>query len=197
MGSLEDKVKRCASETARTQEAFFEASASRIAACARAMSEAFDRGARLFTVGNGGSACDAQHAAVEFAHPVFEKREPIPAFALPSDIALLTALGNDRDFVRAYSDQLRVLGQRGDVLLALSTSGKSPSILRALSAARELGMMTVGLTGRDGGKMESVCDHVFVVESFSIHRIQEAHITLLHVLWDLVHVVRGHEDTIS
>jgi D-sedoheptulose 7-phosphate isomerase len=197
MGDLEDKVKRCATETARTQEAFFEANAGLIVACARALSAAFAEGGRLFTVGNGGSACDAQHAAVEFAHPVFDKREPIPAFALPTDIALLTALGNDRDFARAYADQLRVLGRRGDVLLALSTSGKSPSILRALAAARDLGMMTVGLTGRDGGKMAGACDHLFVVDSFSIHRIQEAHITLLHVLWDLVHVVRGHEDTIA
>jgi D-sedoheptulose 7-phosphate isomerase len=197
MDDLVAKVRRSARETAQTQEAFFEKNGESIVACARALDTAFAAGGRLYTLGNGGSACDAQHAAVEFSHPVFEKRAAIPAFALPSDVAFITALGNDRDFTTAFADQLRVLGKKGDVALALSTSGKSASVLRALSAAREIGMITVGLTGRDGGKIPSLCDHSFVVESFSIHRIQETHITLLHVLWDLIHVVRGHEDTVA
>jgi D-sedoheptulose 7-phosphate isomerase len=197
MSDWASKIRRSASESARTKEAFFEANADRIVACAKALDAAFAAGGRLFTFGNGGSACDAQHAAVEFSHPVFEKRTAIPAFALPNDVAFLTAIGNDRDFTNAFADQLRVLGKKGDVALALSTSGKSPSVVRALAAAREIGMVTVGITGRDGGKMPAACDHVFVVESFSIHRIQETHLTLLHVLWDLVHVMRGAEDSIT
>jgi len=191
------KVKRSATESARVKEFFFDANAESIVACARALDEAFAAGGRLFTFGNGGSAADAQHAAVEFAHPIFEKRKAIPAIALPSDVAHLTALGNDRDFTTAFADQLRLHARPGDVALALSTSGKSPSVLRALSAAREIGMLTVGLSGRDGGKLHDFCKYLFVVESYSIHRIQETHLTLLHVLWDLVHVMRGAEDSIT
>lgn len=197
MADLVEKVRRTAREAADTQAAFFEAEAERIATCARALAIAFEGGARLFTFGNGGSACDAQHVAVEFAHPVFEKRRPIPAYSLSSDVAHLTAVGNDRDFAMVYADQLRVLGKRGDVAIALSTSGQSASVVRALGVAREVGMITVGLSGRDGGRMASLCDHAFVVQSFSIHRIQETHEILFHLLWDLVHVALGAEDTIA
>jgi D-sedoheptulose 7-phosphate isomerase len=197
MPDFVQKVRRRAEETVRTQQAFFETQGESIVACARALDAALSAGGRLFTFGCGGSACDAQHAAVEFAHPVFEKRKPIASFALPSDVAHLTALGNDRDFSVAFADQLRVLARKGDVAFALSTSGKSPSVLRGLGAAREIGMLTIALSGRDGGKLSALCDHLFVVPSFSVHRIQEAHLTLVHVLWDLVHVLRGEEDTVG
>lgn len=196
MSDLLQKVQTSAAESVRTKTEFFETNAERIVACARAIEAAFAAGGRLYTFGNGGSACEAQHAAVEFSHPVFDKRAPIPAIALPCDVAHLTAIGNDRDFSMAFADQLRVLGRPGDVALALSTSGRSATVIRGLAAAREIRMLTVGISGRDGGKMLGACDHLFVVESFSIHRIQETHLTLLHVLWDLVHVMRGAEDNI-
>src|SRR4051794_29365225 len=148
------------------------------------MAAACDRGARLFVMGNGGSACDAQHVAVEFMHPVIEKRPALPAMALASDAALLTAVSNDQDFAPAFAQQLRVLARAGDVALGISTSGKSASVNRGLQAAREIGMLTVGFAGRDGGKMPALCDHCFTVPSFSTHRIQETHETLLHVVWD-------------
>lgn len=181
-------------ESAETQDRFFQQEAPAIASCARALATALEGGGRLYTLGNGGSACDAQHVAVEFMHPVLEKRAAFPALALPSDPALLTALANDEDFVLGFAKQIRLLGRKEDVVLALSTSGRSANVLRALGAARELGMMTIGLAGGDGGRMAEVCDHVFVVPSFSIHRIQEAHVTLLHILWDLVHLARGELD---
>jgi D-sedoheptulose 7-phosphate isomerase len=127
-------------------------------------------------------------------HPILAKRPPIPSIALTTDGALLSAIGNDHDFAQAFSAQLRVLARRGDVALAISTSGQAAGINRALTVAKELGMITVGFIGRDGGRMRALCDHPFVVPSFSIHRIQEAHATLLHVLWDLVHTERGEED---
>jgi D-sedoheptulose 7-phosphate isomerase len=187
-------VLRKARESAGTNEAFFAAEADRIVACARAMAAAFDAGGRLFAMGNGGSACDAQHAAVEFMHPIVEKRPPLPAVALSTDAALLTAVGNDQDFSLAFVQQLQLLARPGDIALGISTSGKSANVNRALGAARDLGLLTVGFTGRDGGRMGEVCDHCFIVPSFSIHRIQEIHAVLLHVVWDVVHVIRGQED---
>ena len=191
---MRDAVLRKARESRETQEAFFVEHADRIVACASAMAAAFERGGRLFTMGNGGSACDAQHIAVEFMHPVLAKRAALPAIALSVDAALLTAVANDSDHALVFADQLRMLARPGDLALAISTSGKSASILRALERARELGLVTIGFTGRDGGRMSALCDHCFIVSSFSIHRIQETHGALLHVLWDLIHVARGEED---
>ena len=194
--SAVDAVLRKSRESQETQERFFSEHAPRIADCARAMAAAFERGGRLFVMGNGGSSCDAQHATVEFMHPVVAKRPALPAVTLAVETALLSAVANDEDFSLAFGRQLRMLGRRGDIALALSTSGKSPGVTRALQAAREIGLLTVGLSGRDGGTMSAFCDHLFIVPSFSIHRIQEAHGTLLHILWDLVHLSRGEEDVL-
>jgi D-sedoheptulose 7-phosphate isomerase len=193
---LRASVLRKARESAATTEAFFTEQAERVLACAHAMAERFEAGGRLLVMGNGGSACDAQHVAVEFMHPVIEKRPALPAIALTADPALLTAVGNDQDFALVFAQQLRLLGRRGDMALGISTSGQSANVNRALSAAREVGMLTIGFSGRDGGRMTEACDHCFTVPSFSIHRIQETQETLLHVLWDLVHVVRGSEDVV-
>jgi D-sedoheptulose 7-phosphate isomerase len=179
-----------------TKEQFFTEQAGRIAECCAALAKAFGAGGRLFVMGNGGSSCDAAHVAVEFMHPIIEKRPALPAVALTSDTALLTAVGNDQDFAVAFVEQLRLLGRPGDMALGISTSGKSANVNRALQAAREIGMLTVGFSGRDGGRMPELCDYCFTVPSFSIHRIQETHETLLHVLWDLTHVIRGEEDVI-
>lgn len=183
-------------ESMATKERFFTAEAERIAACCAAMARAFDAGARLFVMGNGGSSCDAAHIAVEFMHPIIEKRPALPAVSLSSDTALLTAVGNDRDFSVAFVEQLCMLGRAGDIALGISTSGKSANVNRALQSAREMGMLTVGFSGRDGGRMPEFCDWCFTVPSFSIHRIQESHETLLHIIWDLIHVIRGEEDVI-
>jgi D-sedoheptulose 7-phosphate isomerase len=195
-GGLRDKIMRKCRESMATKEQFFADHADRIAACCAAMAKAFDNGARLFVMGNGGSSCDAAHVSVEFMHPIIEKRPALPAVALTTDTALLTAVGNDQDFSLAFSQQLRMLGRQGDIVLGISTSGKSANVNRALLAGREMSMLTVGFSGRDGGRMPEVCDYCFTVPSFSIHRIQETHETLLHILWDLIHVIRGQEDVI-
>ncbi len=194
MTSLREAVLRKSAESRAAQEQFFGENADRIVECAQAMGAALEKGGRLLVMGNGGSACDAQHMAVEFMHPVMAKRRALPAIALSCDTALLTAVGNDADFSLAFSDQLRLLGRAGDIALGISTSGQSANVGRALQAARELRMLTVGFSGRDGGRIAEWCDFCFVVPSFSIHRIQEAHGTLLHVLWDLIHLGRGEED---
>ncbi len=196
MKDLRENVLRKCRESASTQERFFSENAGRISECAKAMADAFERGAKLLVLGNGGSLCDAQHVTVEFMHPVIEKRPALPAITMGGETALLTAVANDQDFSMAFAKQLKLLGRKGDIALALSTSGKSAGVVRALKAAREMGLLTVGFTGRDGGEMPPVCDHCFIVPSFSIHRIQEAHGTLLHILWDLVHIHRGEEDVL-
>jgi D-sedoheptulose 7-phosphate isomerase len=195
-GELREKILRKCRESATTKEQFFTENADRIAECCKALARAFDSGGRLFVMGNGGSSCDAAHVAVEFMHPIIEKRPALPAVALNTDTALLTAVGNDQDFSLAFAKQLKMLGRPGDIAVGISTSGKSANVNRALQAARELGMLTVGFSGRDGGRMPELCDWCFTVPSFSIHRIQETHETLLHIVWDLIHVIRGEEDVI-
>ena len=195
--SLAEAALRKAAESARTKLAFFEAESPRIAECAERMSEAFRRGGQLYAFGNGGSACDAEHLALEFMHPVIEKRPALPATALSTSSAYLSAVGNDQDFSLVFASQLARLARAGDIAVGLSTSGQSASVLRGMAAARERQMLTVGLSGRDGGRLSIACDYCFTVPSFSIHRIQEVHETLIHVLWDLVHVALGAEDVLG
>ena len=176
--------------------ALIDRDAEKLEACVRAMAERFRAGGRLWAVGNGGSACDAQHLAVEFQHPIIEKRRPLPALALTTDTANLTAIGNDRDFSLVYAEQIRLLGGAGDMAIGISTSGQSANVTRGLQAAREMGMLTIAFSGRDGGRLADIAEHCFVVPSFSIHRIQEAHTLLLHLLWDQVHVALGADDVL-
>jgi D-sedoheptulose 7-phosphate isomerase len=194
---LERAVLRKAEESSRAKLDFFATEAPNIAECAKRLNQAFERGARLYAFGNGGSACDAEHLALEFMHPVLEKRPALPASALGTSSAFLSAVGNDQDFSFVFATQLQQLAREGDIAVGISTSGKSASVLRGLAAARERKLLVVGFSGRDGGRMGELCDFCFTVPSFSIHRIQEVHGTLIHVLWDLVHVVRGAEDTVG
>jgi D-sedoheptulose 7-phosphate isomerase len=194
--AMQEKVLRKSRESAETKERFFSTNSAEIVRCSHAMADALAAGGKLFVMGNGGSFCDAQHVCVEFMHPIIEKRPAFPALALATDSALLTAVSNDQDYALAFSKQLKMLAKKGDIALGISTSGKSASVNRAIQSARELGLMTIGFSGRDGGRLASLCDYCFTVPSFSIHRIQETHETLLHILWDLIHVIRGEEDVL-
>jgi D-sedoheptulose 7-phosphate isomerase len=193
---MRESILRKARESADVKLRFVEENAARLEQCASAMAARFREGGRLFTMGNGGSACDAEHIAVEFVHPIVEKRKALPAVSLTSGIAALTAIGNDADFSRVFAEQLELWSKPQDVVLGISTSGASANVLRALRAARQRSLLTVGFAGRDGGQMPDVCDYPFVVKSWSIHRIQEAHTLLLHLLWDCVHVALGEDDVL-
>lgn len=159
-----------------------------LAACARATAAAFRAGGTLLAFGNGGSSTDAQSVAQLFLAPGRGGRR-LPAISLTGDSALLTALANDVHFDVVFARQLAALGRRGDIAVALSTSGGSANVLRGLEAARRAGLVTVGFAGSGGGRMaaERLADHLFVVPSSSVHRVQEAQATLCHVLWELVH----------
>ena len=194
--SMRETILRKCHESMAAKEKFFEQYAEQIERLCFAMANSFQQGKRLFVMGNGGSACDAQHVAVEFIHPIIEKRKPLPVVALTNDIATLTAISNDIDFSRIFVNQLKLMAQPGDMALVISTSGKSPNLIYALETAREKGMMTIAFAGKDGGRMPELADYCFVVPSFSIHRIQEVHTALLHIVWDLIHVAMGEEDVI-
>jgi D-sedoheptulose 7-phosphate isomerase len=193
---MRDAILRKARESAEVKLRFFEENAAALEACVRALAERFRAGGRLFSMGNGGSAADAAHVAVEFLHPIVEKRRPLPACALTADATALTAIGNDSDFARVFVDQLELLARPGDAVLGISTSGASANVNRALKRARELGLLTIGFAGRDGGRMPDLCDHCFVVRTWSIHRVQETQTVLLHLLWDEVQVALGEEDVL-
>jgi D-sedoheptulose 7-phosphate isomerase len=184
-----DKILRKCGESVEMKEKFFVKYATEIESLSKEMAERFLRGHKLLTMGNGGSLCDALHFAVEFTHPIIEKRAA-------TDVATMTAISNDTDYARVFVDQLRLLGQPGDIALAVSTSGKSPNLIYALEEARKKQMLTVAWAGKDGGRFPEVADYCFIVPSYSIHRIQEVHATLVHVLWDLVHIALGAEDVI-
>ncbi|HVD14308.1 MAG TPA: SIS domain-containing protein [Actinomycetota bacterium] len=158
----------------------------RLAACAEAMAAAFAAGRKLLTFGNGGSSTDAQDVATTFLHPAGPRR-PLPALSLTSDIAVVTALSNDIGFEVVFARQIAAFGRTGDIAMGLSTSGNSDNLVRAFEEASRRGLLTVGLAGYEGGKMAELetIDHLFVVPSASVHRIQEAQTTVYHVLWEL------------
>jgi D-sedoheptulose 7-phosphate isomerase len=193
---MRDAIVKKVRESQDVASRFFEENAGQIERCARALAERLRNGGRLYTMGNGGSACDAAHVAVEFLHPIVEKRRALPAMALGGDTALLTAVGNDVDFGVVFQRQIELLAHPRDAALGISTSGASANVLRGLKKARERGLYTIGFTGRDGGRMPEVCEHCFVVKTWSIHRVQETHTLLLHLLWDLVHVALGEDDVL-
>ena len=192
--SFRDKIAQKCGESVEMKQLFFNKYAELLETMSRAMADRFAAGGRLFALGNGGSLCDALHITVEFNHPIIEKRAAFPAISLMSDIATMTAIGNDIDFTRVYVDQIHLLGAPGDIVMAFSTSGKSPNIIYALEAAREKQMMTVAFVGKDGGRLPELVDYCFIVPSYSIHRIQEVHSTAVHIVWDLVHIALGAED---
>lgn len=183
-------------ESVEVKEKFFEGYAERIGELSGKMAARFEQGHQLWVMGNGGSACDAQHIAVEFIHPIIEKRRALPAFDLVSQMAVLTAIANDKDYARIFVDQIELHGKPGDMALAISTSGNSPNLIYALEAAKRKDMLTIAFSGKDGGRLAGAAEYCFTVPSYSTHRIQESHVTLLHILWDLIHVSMGEEDVI-
>jgi D-sedoheptulose 7-phosphate isomerase len=157
-----------------------------ISAIAGAITRAFRDGAKLLIAGNGGSAADAQHIAGELLSRFGFDRAPLPAIALTTDTSVLTAIGNDYGFDRVFERQVRGLGRPGDIFLALSTSGRSPNVICALKAAREMGMVTIGFTGDGRRDMTAYCDHCLAAPSGETPLIQQVHIVAAHAICGLV-----------
>ncbi len=142
-------------------------------------------GHKILIFGNGGSAADAQHITAEFVNRFKIERSPLAAIALTTDTSIITSIGNDYHFDEIFSKQIKALGKKNDIAWGISTSGNSKNVIQAINAAKDIGISTIGLTGR-GGKLAESADLVFSVESDVTARIQEAHITLGHILCDLV-----------
>ena len=159
-----------------------------VARMAQIVFEAIKSGHRIYLCGNGGSAADSQHLAAEFIGRFQKERAAWPAEALSTNTSILTALGNDYSFDIVFSRQVEAMVQPGDVLIGITTSGNSPNIIKAVEAARARGAKTLGFAGRDGGALKTACDECLVVPVQATCRIQEVHITVGHVICDLVEV---------
>jgi D-sedoheptulose 7-phosphate isomerase len=157
-----------------------------LADAARLLAGIFRGGGKVLLFGNGGSAADAQHLAAEFVNRFQVERPPLAAVALTTDTSILTAVANDYDFREIFAKQVRALGRPGDAAVGISTSGNSPNVVAGLKAARELGLKTLALSGGGGGPVAAAADLALVVPSQNTPRVQEVHITVGHILCDLV-----------
>jgi D-sedoheptulose 7-phosphate isomerase len=183
---MEDHIVKIFKESSQLKETFVNENLSKVVRVVDAITGALKAGNKILIFGNGGSAADAQHIAAEFVNRFIIERPPLPAIALSTDTSVITSIGNDYDFSEIFSKQIRAIGQAGDVAWGISTSGKSPNVIKALEVAKKMGLITIGLTGRDGGDIARMVDHSLDVSSNSTPRIQEVHITVSHVICEMV-----------
>lgn len=180
-------IRKAFADSVAAKRTFLREHAAQVATVADLLVARFSAGSKLLLFGNGGSAADAQHLAAEFVNRFVIERPPLPAIALTTDTSALTSIANDYSYDEIFAKQVRALGKPGDVALAFSTSGTSPSVLRAVTECRRLGIHTVGLTGGTGGKLRGMVDHwLNVSASRETARIQETHILIGHVICQLV-----------
>jgi D-sedoheptulose 7-phosphate isomerase len=202
MAELSFSLLEKARESVEVKSKFFEENKETILAASLVMARSFHQGRKMLVGGNGGSATDAQHVAVEFMHPVIVGRRALPAICLTSDMAMVTAVANDVGFDDVFTRQIIALGREGDVLLGISTSGNSGNLMHAFQTARRMKLKTIGFAGGDGGRMaemraEGLLDFCLTVPTSSIHRIQETHVALYHIMWDMVHTFLQHRSLVE
>jgi D-sedoheptulose 7-phosphate isomerase len=183
---MEKKILKLFAESAAVKDKFVKSHLALISEVSSLIAEAFNDGNKLFLFGNGGSACDASHLAAEFMNRFKKERPGLPAIALNTDVAVLTSISNDYDYSDIFSRQLKTLSAPGDIAVAISTSGNSKNIIKAVEVAKKKGVKTIAFTGLKGSKFGSKCDYAFVVPSEDTPRIQEVHITLGHVICQIV-----------
>jgi len=183
-----DKIKKIIKASIDTKQSVLqnEGLLKTIEASVDVIVNAFRSGKRVYFCGNGGSAADAQHLAAEFSGRFYTDRKALPAEALHCNTSYLTAVGNDYGFDEIYSRLIEGIGEKGDVLVGLSTSGNSPNILKAFKTAKKKEMITIGFTGKSGGELRTLCDHLINIPSTDTPRIQESHIMVGHIICQLV-----------
>jgi D-sedoheptulose 7-phosphate isomerase len=186
-------------ESAQTRDVFLAEQSGALEQAIALVATALENDQKVLLFGNGGSAADAQHIAAEMVGRFTGERKALPAIALTTDTSALTAIANDYGYDQVFARQVRALGRMGDVAIAISTSGKSPNVLRAVDAAQEMGLKTIGLTGGDGGKLAGAVDVSLRVSASTMSaRIQETHILIGHVICELVdRKLFGLERTVS
>jgi D-sedoheptulose 7-phosphate isomerase len=185
---MHDYIVNVFKESNRVKDIFLNENLGKIVQVVDVVTAALKAGHKILLFGNGGSAADAQHIAGEFVNRFLIERPPLPAIALTTDTSVMTSISNDYDFSDVFSKQIRAIGQAGDIAWGMSTSGSSPNCVKAFEAAKKVGMITIGLTGKDGGEIARMVDYSLNVSSGNTPRIQEAHITASHVICELVDV---------
>ena len=183
---MEDRIVKIFKESSQIKDVFIGENLDVIVAVVEAITAALKAGNKILLFGNGGSAADAQHLAAEFINRFIIERPPLPAIALSTDTSVITSIGNDYDFSEIFSKQIRAIGQAGDIAWGISTSGSSPNVIKAIEAAKKIGMVTIGLTGKDGGEMAKIVDYSLNVSSSSTPRVQEVHITVGHIICEMI-----------
>jgi len=182
MIDMKERILKEFNDSIDVKERFVKSHLDEIVEVSQAIAAAFSAGNKLLIFGNGGSSTDASHIAAEFVNRFKRERPGLPAIALNTDMAVITSIANDYDYSEIFARQIKSLGQEGDIALALSTSGQSPNVIKALDAAKRKKLKTIFLTGLKGEKTSAKATHSFVVPSDSTPRVQETHITLGHVI---------------
>ena len=183
---MQDRIRAAALESIETKRRFFDENSEAVAIAAKIIITSLRGNGKLMAFGNGGSAADAQHIVAELVNRLARDHPPIAAVALTTDTSIMTSIANDLGFDEVFERQLIALGRPGDVALAISTSGNSPNVIRAVRAARGLGIETIALTGKTGGELAGLADLALIVEAASTQHIQETHITIGHILCELI-----------
>jgi D-sedoheptulose 7-phosphate isomerase len=183
---MKEKIIGAFKESISVKQQFVEENIEMIMDVSQLIADTFNRGSKLLLFGNGGSACDASHIAAEFVNRFKRERPAFPAIALNTDMAVITSIANDYDYANIFVRQLKAIAQDGDVVIAITTSGKSPNVLKAVEVAGKRRLKTVALTGAKADNLLSKCDYTFAVPSDNTPRIQETHITLGHVICQMV-----------
>lgn len=183
---MEKKIIKAFEDSIAVKGKFAKENTALISKVSQLIADAFNDGKKLLIFGNGGSACDASHIAAEFINRFKKDRPGLPAIALNTDMAVLTSIANDYDYSEIFARQLKTLSDSGDIAIAISTSGGSKNILKAVDVAKKKGVRTIAFTGLKGDKLAAKCDFQFIVQSEDTPRIQETHITLAHVICQMV-----------
>ncbi len=181
-----NKISAIVADSLDVKRRFFDAHAADVQRAAQMIADAFKAKGKLLVFGNGGSAADAQHIAGEMVNKFLQDRRALPAIALTTDGGVLTCIANDTGYENIFARQIAALGTKGDVCLAISTSGKSPNVTLACEQARKQGVTVIGLLGRDGGRVAALCDLALIVSSDDTQRIQETHNLIGHIICELV-----------
>jgi D-sedoheptulose 7-phosphate isomerase len=183
---VREKILEAAQESSQVKEQFFRDNVDAIVETIHVITDSLRQGNKILIFGNGGSAADAQHIAAEFINRFLFNRAPLPAIALTTDTSILTSISNDIDFSLIFARQIEALGHKGDIAWGITTSGTSPNMIEGFRKATEMGMKTIALTGKDGGEVLRMADYALNVNSSSTPRIQEVHITVSHIICELV-----------